>query len=116
MARAEAFNKFQIEQFFKDVTERAAELQIFESYPNLIYNCDETGLSTVPNSSKKVLALKGTRVVQKIGVGERGTLTTLIPCANASGQLIPPFLIFKGHAPVDTSLYPPSTKMLFAIS
>lgn len=115
-ARAEAFNPQRISDFFKEVKEQSAHLDIFDNFPNLVYNCDETGLSTVPNSSKKVLASKGGRVVQKIGAGERGTLTTLIPCANAIGQLIPPFLIFKGHGSVDASLYPPGTQIFYSQS
>lgn len=116
VTRAEAFNEARIRNFFNEVAEKSEMLDIFDDYPNLVYNCDETGLSTVPNSSNKVLAVRGARTVQKVSVGERGTLTTLIPCGNASGQLIPPFLIFNGHAPVDVSLYPQGTKIFYTHS
>ena len=44
---------------------------------------------------KKVLAEKGVKLVQRLQCAERETLTTL-PCANACGDFIPPFLIFMG--------------------
>lgn len=74
-ARAEAFNKERITSFCRDATEVLNSAGVSSS-PNLIYNCDETGLSTVPNKSRKVVAEKGKRTVQQIQVGERGTLTT----------------------------------------
>jgi hypothetical protein len=45
-------------------------------------------------------------------VEERGTLTTLIPCINAAGDTLPPFLIFKGKAPSDADF--PENTMLTA--
>ena len=35
--------------------------------------------------------------MSKTQAGERGILTTVIPCISASGNLLPPFLIFKGE-------------------
>ena len=107
-ARAEAFNKERVETFFNDVKKVYQDLNL-ENCPSIIYNCDETGLSTVPGNSTKVLALKGNRQVQKITIGERGTLTTLLPALNACGDSLPPFLIFKGKLIPDTSKFPEGT-------
>jgi hypothetical protein len=57
---------------------------------------DETGLSTVPNITTKVIAAKGSTAVQQLKSGERGSLTTIIPAVNAAGDIMPPFIIFKG--------------------
>nr|XP_047140763.1 uncharacterized protein LOC105843445 [Hydra vulgaris] len=95
-ARAEAFNENRVQTFFNDLQPFYEQLDI-KNYPNLIYNCDETGLSSVPNVSVKVIALKGSHEVQKLTIGERGTLTTYLATVNAAGDSLPPFFIFKGQ-------------------
>jgi len=95
-SRAEAFNQERICRFFESL-ETFVEENELTNFPQLIYNADETGLSSVPSNSGKVIAKKGERTVQCITTGERGTLTTVLPCANAIGQFIPPLLIFKGQ-------------------
>lgn len=89
--RAQAFNKERVDSYFEIVTALLKDVD-----PRLILNIDETGLSSVPNTPQRVLSLKGVRTVSSIQVGERGTLTTVIPCVNAAGDLLPPFVIFKG--------------------
>ena len=44
---------------------------------------------------EKYLHRKGSRVAQNMQVNGRGNLTTIIPAVNASGDCIPPFIIFK---------------------
>lgn len=111
-ARAEAFNPDRVSAFYNSTVDVTANLGIYDEHPGLVYNCDETGLSSVPNSNRKVIAMKGSRVVQKITVGERGTLTTVLPCSNAAGDFIPPFLIFKGQPPeVVEGKYPEGTSI-----
>lgn len=109
-SRAEAFNEQRVNTFFEDVRKVIEDLQI-EGYPQLHYNCDETGLSSVPNSSKRVIAKKGAKIVQKIQSAERGTLTTLLPCVNAVGNFIPPLIIFKGQHVPNKEDYPNGTKL-----
>jgi hypothetical protein len=74
-------------------------------YLHLTYNCDEIGLSSVPNNGCKVIAQKGIRCVQQVTVGERGSLTTCLPCVNGQGEYLPLFLIYKHLAP-DYENYP----------
>ena len=98
--RAEAFNESRITKFYEETMAVVTQLGL-AGFPQLLYNCDETGLSSVPNRGKKVLAEKGAKLVQRLQSAERGTLTTLLPCANACGDFIPPFLIFKGQITPD---------------
>jgi hypothetical protein len=102
-ARAEAFNPKRVSKFFEDARQIYDKFQFF-NFPSQIYNVDETGLSSVPSNSIKVIAKKGTRTVQQVQVGERGTLTTLVACVSATGSYIPPFLIFKGSVPSEGML------------
>ena len=61
--------------------------------PSNIYNCDETGVTTVPNTPSSVLALRSRRQVGNHTSAERGTLTTTEICMSATGQFIPPLFI-----------------------
>ena len=110
-ARAEAFNEERVQNFFSEYTECIQKLGL-QQYPCLTFNCDETGLSSVPSKSSKVIAQKGVRSVQQITTGERGTLTTLLLCANVIGDYIPPFLIFKGAIPLNAEHFPKDSKLV----
>jgi hypothetical protein len=55
---------------------------------------DETGVTTVPNKTPKVIAPKGKKNVRRIVSGERGQLITAVCCLSAVGNYIPPALIF----------------------
>jgi hypothetical protein len=99
-ARAAAFNPARVRSFFQQLTESFERFGL-QDYPQLIYNIDETGLTTVPNSKIKVIAPRGMSTVQKLTAGERGELTTICPGANAIGQFIPPFIVAKGSKCAD---------------
>lgn len=58
-----------------------------------VYNLDETGTMTV-QSFQKVLTPKGAKQVSKVISAERGTLVTTCCIVGASGQAVPPALIF----------------------
>ena len=55
---------------------------------------DETGLSTVPNKTPKVISPVGKKGVCKVTSGERGQLVSVAACFSASGIYIPPGVIF----------------------
>ena len=59
-----------------------------------IFNCDETGLTTVPSKPSKVIAAKGKKQVGALSSAERGQLLTVDICMSASGNYIPPFFVF----------------------
>ncbi|XP_014677801.1 PREDICTED: tigger transposable element-derived protein 6-like isoform X2 [Priapulus caudatus] len=90
-ARANGFNRDAVGRFF-DILE--AVCQEHQFLPSNIYNCDETGVTTVPNTPSSVLALRGRRQVGNRTSAERGTLTTTEICMSATGQFIPPLFIF----------------------
>jgi hypothetical protein len=110
-ARAQAFNAIRIGTFFEEYTKLITELDLV-NYPNLIYNADETALMTVASSSRKVVVSKGQRTVSSLKAAERGTLTTFVPCSNALGSMIPPFLIFKGQAPPSPANFPNGSRII----
>ncbi|KAK3762513.1 hypothetical protein RRG08_017235 [Elysia crispata] len=90
LGRAIGFNKPAVDLFF-DNLENVLSRQNFG--PHQIYNVDETGMSTVPKSSR-VVAKTGTRSVGRVVSAERGTLVTLVCAINAIGNSVPPMFIF----------------------
>ena len=61
--------------------------------PNMIYNVDETSVTTV-QTPKQVLAEKGKKQVGAITSAERGELVTVVCAVNATGNAVPPMFIF----------------------
>lgn len=90
IARAVSFNKFNVELFFSNLK------SVFQQHhipPHMIFNIDETGLSTV-QKCRKVVSERGLKQVGQITSAERGTLVTLCCCVNATGQSLPPVYVF----------------------
>lgn len=60
-----------------------------------LWNCDETAFCTSPTAAK-ILARRGSRTVHELG-GDSGRLYITVHCAcSASGQRLPPFILYKG--------------------
>lgn len=89
-ARASAFNKPNVATFFKLLGELMDKYKFTASR---IFNCDETGISTVPNKPSKILSLKGKKQVGVLSSAERGVLVTAEICFNAAGFHLPPLMI-----------------------
>ncbi|KAG5281619.1 hypothetical protein AALO_G00046870 [Alosa alosa] len=70
----------------------------FSGTPELIYNCDETGFGDKGHSRQRILCHKGQRCVYAQQVTTREHITVHC-CANAAGESIPPFVIFRGSFP-----------------
>lgn len=90
-ARAMGFNKPVVMQFFNllgDLMDR------YKFTPDRLYNCDETGISSVPKSKAKIIATKGRKQVGSITSAERGETVTVEMCMNAAGRYMPPLFIF----------------------
>lgn len=90
-ARACAFNKPQIEKYFKLLD---TVLQEHNIKPKNIYNVDEAGLTTVPSKNIKILATRGRKQVGILSSAERGQHFTIVCCMNAEGNFVPPSIIF----------------------
>ena len=93
MARLAGFNRIQVSKFFLLLAE---VMSAHRFSPENIFNVDESGLSTVPNGSTKIVSKKGMKQVGIISSGEKGETTTVVCCYNASGTMfVPPAMIFK---------------------
>lgn len=67
---------------------------LFVKCKDRIFNVDETGITTVAKKRSKIITLKGTRRVQAITSGERGILSTVILGMSATGEFIPPMIVY----------------------
>ncbi|CAM1317749.1 Uncharacterised protein r2_g2606 [Pycnogonum litorale] len=90
LARASGFNKTTTAMFYSKLGE-VMDRYKFDAAD--IWNCDETGVSTVLKPTS-IVATKGTKQVGAITSGERGQMITMCAAVNAIGGFIPPMLIF----------------------
>ncbi|XP_026316403.1 CENP-B homolog protein 2-like [Hyposmocoma kahamanoa] len=90
-ARVQGFTAENVKTFFELLK---PELQKINFNPNKIFNVDETGITTVQHKVRKILTMKGKREVHKLSSAERGALVTIVTCMSASGQFIPPLMVF----------------------
>jgi len=109
IARASCMNESVISKYFDLLRNTLTRMNLLND-PFNIYNCDESGLSLVPDA-KKVLAKKGVRACYQICSSERGVLTTALCCMNAAGDYLPPLIVFKGKRMTDQLKegFPPGT-------
>ncbi|KAI4825723.1 hypothetical protein KUCAC02_021394 [Chaenocephalus aceratus] len=61
--------------------------------PHMMYNMDETGVTTV-QTPKQVVTEKGKKQVSSVTSAERGELVTVACAVNATGNAVPPMFIF----------------------
>jgi len=59
-----------------------------------LYNCDETGITTVHHKYTKILGLKGKLQISSLQSAERRSLVTVVTCMSPTGQFIPLLLVF----------------------
>lgn len=91
------FNKTEVRLFFDNLEKLMTQYK-FE--PHMIYNVDETGVTTV-QETEKIIAPKGLKRVGSVTSWERGKTVTVICAMSASGSFIPPLFIFprQRHSP-----------------
>ena len=90
--RAVSANVETINDYFAKIGALYARLNLL-SKPMQIYNMDECGISVVHTPSKVITQL-GRRNVWSISSAEKGKNHTLLCCISASGQALPPFMIY----------------------
>lgn len=92
LSRTTSFNEHNVSKFFKNLD------SVYKRYkfePNDIYNCDETGCTTVHKTTNvRVIAAKCNQQVGTVTSAERGQLVTVCCAINAIGNSIPPFMVF----------------------
>ncbi|XP_053380044.1 jerky protein homolog-like [Mercenaria mercenaria] len=91
-ARAKSTTPEAVDKYFNNLGEIMNKYNL-QNKPHLIYNVDETGLQP-DHRPPNVIATTGSK--PQAVTSPRTTTTTLIGCANAIGNSVPPFLIFKG--------------------
>lgn len=89
-ARSSAFNRPVVNQFYDNL---ATVMDANHFQPEDIFNCDETGCTTVQRP-KQVVTEQGRKQVGSITSAERGELVTVVYTVSASGNVIPPLFIF----------------------
>ena len=97
-ARAVCANKERINDFFAKLGAIFGRLNLI-SKPGQIFNADETGV-TIVHKPAKVIAQVGRRNVPALTSAEKGRTHTILSCVSASGQVIPPFMVYPRKRPV----------------
>ena len=95
-------NFAEIKQQFLDAMVQTVEME--EVCPELIPNCDQTGIQIVP-SSIWTMDREGTRRVEMDGAKDKRHITALF-CCTLQGDFLPMQLIYKGK----TSRYHPKSR------
>ena len=90
--RAVCANVDTINDYFAKLGAVYARHNLFTK-PMQIYNMDECGITIVHNPGK-VFTEVGRRNVWSISSAEKGKTHTLLCCVSASGQALPPFMIY----------------------
>lgn len=90
LARVTGFTERKVGIFFTNIQNMRNK---YDFPPSRIFNCDETGVSTV-QKPKKIVAQKGRKQVGRLVSAERGKNITLLACISATGAFIPPFMVY----------------------
>ena len=90
-ARTKSFNSQTVNKFF-DLF--GAVMDKYNFPPQRIFNCDETGITTVQGKPSKVLAKTGRQQVGGLVLAERGKLVSVEICMNLTRTFIPLLFVF----------------------
>lgn len=93
-ARAQKLNKSIVTKHFETVKKIYDELDI-TNHPERLYNTDEKGCRLTLHHQQQILAAKGSKRVHFVAQ-EHAENVTIAMCVNATGNSVPPMVIFKG--------------------
>ncbi|KAJ2952374.1 hypothetical protein O0L34_g4658 [Tuta absoluta] len=93
-ARAQRLNKPIVTPHFNEIRKLYDELDLHD-HPEKVYNMDEKGCRLTLHRQPTVIAQKGAKRVH-LQASEHGENVTVVRCANAVGNAIPPLILFKG--------------------
>ncbi|CAH1997229.1 unnamed protein product [Acanthoscelides obtectus] len=85
-----AFNATEVQIFFDNLS---STYDKYRFRPHRIFNVDETGINAV-HKPGKILAPKGIKQVGSATSWERGKNITICCCISATGQYVPPLIIY----------------------
>ena len=97
-SRAEAGDKEIVQMWFAKVEEVLSSAGLDPSDPATaarFWNCDETAFC-MSVSASKLLVRKGTKMVHEVGGGSGREYTTVHCAGSATGERLPPFILYKG--------------------
>ena len=89
--RMDAINAENLKNYYDQLRSLFDEYD-FENHPEAIYNMDETGVPLKPRPPK-IVAQKGKKKIRYQTSGQKQQIT-VIGCGSATGQCLPPFVIF----------------------
>lgn len=90
--RMDALSKNNLDHYF-GLLKTEFDKYNFHGHPEAIYNMDETGVPLEPRPPK-VVAKKGQKKVRYRTSGTKAQIT-VVGCGSATGQVLPPFMIFQ---------------------
>ncbi|XP_031327496.1 uncharacterized protein LOC116158793 [Photinus pyralis] len=93
-ARAQKLNKPIVQDYFNKLNNLLERIGV-KNKPEKIYNMDEKGCRLNLHHQQRVLARKGAKRVHLVA-HEHAENVSIVGCANALGQVIPPMILFKG--------------------
>ena len=93
IAREKMTSRHVFDNYFDLLEETLDEFDLKDK-PSQIYNCDKSGMP-LEHMPPCVVAVKGTKKVRQVSSGNK-TQITILGCCSATGQAIPPMVVFSG--------------------
>ena len=92
-ARIQMTSRDVFEKYFDLLKDTLLKHLLFDK-PSQVYNCDESGMP-LEHKMPRTIAEKGVKKVRQHSSGNK-TQVSVLACVNATGQAIPPMVIFAG--------------------
>ena len=103
-----------IDDFFAKLGAIFKQLNLITK-PSQIFNVDESGI-TIVHKPSKVIAHIGRHNVPSLTSADRGKTHTILACVSASGQVIPPFVVYPREWPIPEKMKGGLSKYSFQVS